>query len=213
MSDNTNNGFPVPEEPLTREEQYLSAIAGVTASTEIPEKPLTRVEAYLNKIVENGGGGGGFEPTDEQLAAMNSGATTAKIDQIETNKNNISSLMPLAFIAPTLSTDATNANLTIIYGGYYKVGKLTIVNIKFTIESTIEKSHWIFEGLPKSEGTSSLNNGASLTPCHIIPITNGNETLCALCKKDGTTTGIAVTSTGVDMTAGTYLFSGFYLSE
>lgn len=55
MSDNTNNGFPVPEEPLTREEQYLSAIAGVTEATEIPEKPLTRVEAYLNKIVEDGG--------------------------------------------------------------------------------------------------------------------------------------------------------------
>ena len=59
MSDNTNNGFPVPEEPLTREEQYLSAIAGVTEATEIPEIPLTRVEAYLNEIVENGGGGGG----------------------------------------------------------------------------------------------------------------------------------------------------------
>ena len=55
MSDNTNNGFPVPEEPLTREEQYLSAIAGVTEATEIPDKPLTRVEAYLNKIVEDGG--------------------------------------------------------------------------------------------------------------------------------------------------------------
>ena len=55
MSDNTNNGFPVPEEPLTREEQYLSAIAGVTEATEIPEIPLTRVEAYLNKIVEEGG--------------------------------------------------------------------------------------------------------------------------------------------------------------
>ena len=55
MSDNTNNGFPVPEEPLTREEQYLSAIAGVTEATEIPEMPLTRVETYLNKIVEEGG--------------------------------------------------------------------------------------------------------------------------------------------------------------
>ena len=64
MSDNTNNGFPVPEEPLTREEQYLSAIAGVTASSDIPEKPLTRVEAYLNKIVENGGGGGGGGTTN-----------------------------------------------------------------------------------------------------------------------------------------------------
>lgn len=92
MSDNTNNGFPVPEEPLTREEEYLSAIAGVTASTEIPEKPLTRVEAYLNKIVENGGGGGGggFTPTDAQLDAMNSGITAEDVEQIDTNKNNIS---------------------------------------------------------------------------------------------------------------------------
>ena len=91
MSDNTNNGFPVPEEPLTREEQYLSAIAGVTASTEIPEKPLTRVEAYLNRIVENGGGGGGggFTPTDAQLDAMNSGITEEDVEQISTNKNNI----------------------------------------------------------------------------------------------------------------------------
>lgn len=89
MSDNTNNGFPVPEEPLTREEEYLSAIAGVTASTEIPEKPLTRVEAYLDKIVENGGSGSGFEPTDAQLAAMNSGITSEDVEQISTNKNNI----------------------------------------------------------------------------------------------------------------------------
>lgn len=64
MSENTNNGFPVPEEPITREEQYLSAIAGVTAATEIPPEPLTRVEAYLDKIVKNGGGGGGGGTTN-----------------------------------------------------------------------------------------------------------------------------------------------------
>lgn len=54
MSDNINNTNP-PSEPLTREEEYLSAIAGVTSSDDIPEKPLTRVEQYLNKIVEDGG--------------------------------------------------------------------------------------------------------------------------------------------------------------
>lgn len=95
MSDNTNNGFPVPEEPRTREEQYLSAIAGVTSSSDIPEKPRTRIEAYLDKIVENGeggGGGGGFTPTQEQLDAMNSGITSEDVEQISTNQNNISSL-------------------------------------------------------------------------------------------------------------------------
>ena len=68
MSDNlqpygTQDTAP-PSEPLTREEQYLSAIAGVTASTDIPEKPLTRVEKYLDEIVKNGGGGGGGGTTD-----------------------------------------------------------------------------------------------------------------------------------------------------
>lgn len=92
MSDNTNNGFPVPEEPLTREEQYLSAIAGVTSSSDIPEEPLTRIEAYLNKIVENGSGGSGFEPTDDQLAAMNSGITAEDVQQISTNESNISNI-------------------------------------------------------------------------------------------------------------------------
>ncbi len=53
-----------PAEPLTREEQYLSAIAGVTSSSDIPPKPLTRAEKYLNKIVENGGGGGGGGTSD-----------------------------------------------------------------------------------------------------------------------------------------------------
>lgn len=63
MTDNMN-GFPVPEEPETREEQYLSAIAQVTPATEIPPYPLTRVEAYLDKIVENGTGGGGGGTTN-----------------------------------------------------------------------------------------------------------------------------------------------------
>lgn len=72
MSDNlqpygTQDTAP-PSEPLTREEQYLSAIAGVTAATDIPEKPLTRVEEYLAKIVENGGGGGGGTSDYDQLS-------------------------------------------------------------------------------------------------------------------------------------------------
>ena len=113
-----------PAEPLTREEQYLSAIAGVTSSSDIPPKPLTRTEKYLNKIVENGGGGGGGGTTDyndlsnkpklnsveltgnlslpdvgaqaaldtDQMAAVNSGISSADVAQIGTNKNNISSL-------------------------------------------------------------------------------------------------------------------------
>ncbi len=102
-----------PAEPLTRKEQYLSAIAGVTPSSDIPEKPLTRTEKYLNKIVENGGGGGGggFTPTEEQLTAMNSGIDSEKVAQIGTNETNISSLQTL-----TQGVDSTGDDFIEING-------------------------------------------------------------------------------------------------
>ena len=43
--------------PVTRQEQYLSAIAGEDHG--IPKEPITREEQYLAAILENGGGGGG----------------------------------------------------------------------------------------------------------------------------------------------------------
>lgn len=47
-----------PEEPMTRQEQYLDAIArGETDG--MPAVPNTRMEMYLDAIARNGGGGGG----------------------------------------------------------------------------------------------------------------------------------------------------------
>ena len=43
------------------------------------------------KSAEEMFGGGGFEPTQQQLDAMNSGITAAGVAQINTNKNNITS--------------------------------------------------------------------------------------------------------------------------
>jgi len=132
-----------PAEPLTREEQYLSAIAGVTSSSDIPPKPLTRTEKYLNKIVENGGGGGGGGTTNynelsnrpqvenktlegnmslsdlgaqaaldtDQMAAVNSGISSADVAQIGTNKNNISSLQ-----GKTVGMDAGGSNYISVNG-------------------------------------------------------------------------------------------------
>lgn len=39
-----------------------------------------------------GGGGAGFTPTETQLAAMNSGITATDVEQITTNKTNISNI-------------------------------------------------------------------------------------------------------------------------
>ena len=46
----------LPNEPLTRGEQYLNRIA--TGEGTIPDEPLTRMEQYLDYIAKNGGGGG-----------------------------------------------------------------------------------------------------------------------------------------------------------
>lgn len=42
-----------------------------------------------NEIPRSSGGGGGFTPTETQLAAINSGIDSTKVAQIETNKSNI----------------------------------------------------------------------------------------------------------------------------
>lgn len=54
------------ETPITRTEQYLSAIAGNPG--EVPEYPITREEQYLAAILEGGGSDGSGGTTDyEQL--------------------------------------------------------------------------------------------------------------------------------------------------
>lgn len=67
LSRTATGGGAIPEEPLTRIEMYLNKIA--TGSGEVPEKALTRVEQYLAYIAENGGGG--VDPGDISLLTLN----------------------------------------------------------------------------------------------------------------------------------------------
>lgn len=77
----------------TIEEMYTD---GIEVNTKFHELNTDKYYYYDGsdwvEIPGGGGGGGGFVPTEDQLAAMNSGATTEKINQIETNKNNILSV-------------------------------------------------------------------------------------------------------------------------
>lgn len=60
-------GGTIPDEPLTRAEMYLNKIA--TGDGNVPEVPLTRMEQYLDYIAENGGGG--VDPGDISLVTLN----------------------------------------------------------------------------------------------------------------------------------------------
>ena len=66
----------IPDEPLTRVEMYLNKIA--TGDGNVPDVPLTRMEQYLDYIAENGGGGVDPESiTLETLNVSQNGTTNA----------------------------------------------------------------------------------------------------------------------------------------
>ena len=56
-----------------------------------PFNSFSEIVKKINEIIDNigGGGGGGFTPTQQQLDAMNSGATVNKINQIAINQSNV----------------------------------------------------------------------------------------------------------------------------
>ena len=84
----------------------MSEITPVTHTEKVVAGQVDAVTHFEKVIAKygGGGGGGGFTPTTEQLAAMNSGITSEDVEQISTNKNNISSI--LANIDITEITDA-----------------------------------------------------------------------------------------------------------
>ena len=61
----------------------------------------------------SGGGGGGFTPTDAQLDAMNSGITAEDVEQISTNKNNISNLNQNKIGASDYATQNTGGTVRV----------------------------------------------------------------------------------------------------
>lgn len=52
----------------------------------------TMFDAMFGAAISGGGSGAGFTPTEQQLTAMNSGITATDVEQIATNKTNISLL-------------------------------------------------------------------------------------------------------------------------
>ena len=69
--------------PKTRRELFEAALSGDISVDSLPT-PVTRDEKYMYEAATSGGGGG-FTPTEEQLAAMNSGITAEKLTEDEAN--------------------------------------------------------------------------------------------------------------------------------
>lgn len=87
-----------------------------------------------------GGGSGGFTPTETQLEAMNSGITATDVEQITTNKTNISKLENNRFkeinsvgTSSYIPKDDTNEHIFNL-SRYYDDNKLQIALIYYEIE-------------------------------------------------------------------------------
>jgi len=89
-SDLPTGGEYTPDEPTDITYKIAQGSMGYVISTSTMY--LLSSEGFWVEQDSSGGGGGGFTPTTEQLAAMNSGITAEDVTQIETNKNNITSL-------------------------------------------------------------------------------------------------------------------------
>ena len=82
----------LPDKPITRQEMYLSNMAG--QGTPLPEAPITREEAYLDVIAKQGGGGGTGDGDmkksvyDSDLAVLSAGGIKAFVNGVASGKQN-----------------------------------------------------------------------------------------------------------------------------
>ena len=72
------------------------------------------VQALLDQL-EQGGGGSSFTPTEQQLAAMNSGIDSTKVGQIATNAGNITAEQAKTSCMGTAGTDYIVVNSIRVY--------------------------------------------------------------------------------------------------
>lgn len=71
----------------------------------------TMFDAMFGAAIAGGGSGAGFTPTETQLTAMNSGIDSEKVQQIETNKTNISNIKQV----PSVGSSDNGKVLTATY--------------------------------------------------------------------------------------------------
>jgi hypothetical protein len=77
MSDKRPNGM------RSNAENILRATLGEAVEYDTPNSPVEYYLVKLKEAIEAGGGGGGFTPTQAQLAAMNSGITSERVNDLE----------------------------------------------------------------------------------------------------------------------------------
>lgn len=89
----------------------LAQFTGMKNLSPLDTEEVTEIGQYFNK---SSGGGGGFEPTEAQLEAMNSGITSTKVATYDTlpNEDDVKDIISDHFVAGTNVTITDNADGT-----------------------------------------------------------------------------------------------------
>ena len=87
LNDMATEGIKFEPPPQSRDEDILYTTLQRQPYEKEPESRIEDLLIQLNESIISGGGG--FTPTETQLAAINSGIDSEKVEQIATNENNI----------------------------------------------------------------------------------------------------------------------------
>lgn len=140
----------LPDEPLTRMEQYLAKIAGQDVT--LPDVPQSRVEQYLDYIAENGGGGGG-DITLETLNVSSNGTTNAPSGKAY---NKVVTSVPNSYSAGDEGKVVSNGSLV------SQTAHATVAE-NGTIDTTLNNSVEVAVPLPSGSISISTNDTYDVT--------------------------------------------------
>lgn len=90
----------------------LAQFTGMKNLSPLDTEEVTELGQYFNK--SSGGGGEGFEPTEAQLEAMNSGITSTKVATYDAlpDEDDVKDIISAHFVAGTNVTITNNADGT-----------------------------------------------------------------------------------------------------
>lgn len=122
----------------------------------------------------------------------------------------VSTLFPTSYTAPVVNSDISS-KLSILSGGYAKVGNLVTVNIRLSVTDTISAGSALFIGLPEPKTTAALSYGSAVVPVTNMCV-NAQVSPNVMSIDTQGTIRLAGTSVSSDMTIGIYILSATYLS-
>lgn len=144
--------------------------------------------------------GGGFTPTQAQLDAMNSTATQAKIDQIQTNKNNILSIYNTGFAQKNVMRIVLDEVKALLPSQSFVGNTTTFGNLSATFNEdnsiTLNGSH-TFDVAINFKGLSHINIPTNAVGAASANITLSNDIFFGLWGDSGVSN--LVLNNGVDI--------------